>query len=259
MGCGNSKTSTAPSPESQIRSSDRSPASPRVEHTNNSNSNHVRLDATTNSNTNTNNQNGSRQTYPDSNKTESENTMNANNHVIHPDVKVHAVVSGELDHDHNLAPLGQVTDEQLIAELAERDLDQTSQTSPDYNMNEHFKAMRIPLEAATDDELLAEVDRRRLTLHEDINETLIYETYEMGKVIGHGASGKVFLVTHRENGIEYACKVILKDSKMNDAQSMSTEIEIMKRLRHRNVVTMFELYESPHCLWMMVRAVLSLV
>lgn len=42
---------------------------------------------------------------------------------------------------------------------------------------------------------------------------------------------------------------------MNDAQSMSTEIEIMKRIRHRNVVSMYELYETPKCLWIVLELV----
>ena len=42
---------------------------------------------------------------------------------------------------------------------------------------------------------------------------------------------------------------------MNDAQSMSTEIEIMKRIRHRNIVSMYELYETPSCLWIILELV----
>ncbi len=42
---------------------------------------------------------------------------------------------------------------------------------------------------------------------------------------------------------------------MNDAQSMSTEIEIMKRIRHRHVVSMYELYETPKCLWIILELV----
>ena len=228
----------------------------------NSNSNNNSNNQSSNINTPTNNEGklppGDIENLKASKAADDDAIAHANNHNAHPDVRVHAVVTGELDHDHNLAlrvPLGQVTDEQLIAELAERDLDQNSRVSPDYHMYDHPKAMRIPLEAATDDELLAEVGRRRLHLHEEVNEALIFETYEMGKVIGHGASGKVCLVTHREKGTEYACKIILKDMKMNDAQSMSTEIEIMKRLRHKNVVAMLELYEAPQCLWMMLELV----
>ena len=46
-----------------------------------------------------------------------------------------------------------------------------------------------------------------------------------------------------------------KNSNMNDAQSMSTEIEIMKRIRHRNIVSMYELYETPKCLWIILELV----
>ncbi|KAJ1428571.1 kinase-like domain-containing protein [Ochromonadaceae sp. CCMP2298] len=42
---------------------------------------------------------------------------------------------------------------------------------------------------------------------------------------------------------------------MDDAQSMSTEIEIMKRIRHRNIVSMYELYETPKCLWIILELV----
>lgn len=181
-----------------------------------------------------------------------------NNHVLLEGIKVHAVVTGDLDHDHTAAlkvHLSQVSDEQLIAELAERDMDHTSTVAPDYDMNEHKRSAKIPLEAATDDELLGEVLQRKLILHEEIDEELVKETYDMGKILGVGASGKVHLVTHRETGRQFACKVIVKDSKMNDAQSMSTEIEIMKRMRHQNVVTMYELYEAPAALWMILELV----
>jgi len=36
---------------------------------------------------------------------------------------------------------------------------------------------------------------------------------------------------------------------------MSTEIEIMKRIRHRNIVSMYELYETPKCLWIILELV----
>ena len=42
---------------------------------------------------------------------------------------------------------------------------------------------------------------------------------------------------------------------MNDAQSMSTEMEIMKRIRHRNIVSMYELFETTKCLWVILELV----
>lgn len=193
-----------------------------------------------------------------SSKSDHSEIEKANNHPIRDDVKVHAVVTGELDHDHNQAlriPLGQVTDEQLVAELADRELSYDSRASQEYDAGEHDKAIKIPLEAVTNDELLFEVDRRRLTLYESIDQDLILETYEFGKELGKGASGVVYACRHYDTHGMYACKVIKKDTKMNDAQSMSTEIEIMKRLRHKNVVAMYELFESPVCLWMILELV----
>jgi serine/threonine protein kinase len=137
---------------------------------------------------------------------------------VNPDIKIHTVVSAELDYDHETA-------------------------------------MRLPLGEVSDEQLLAEVARRRLDLHDKITDALVKETYDFGKALGHGASGEVLLATHKANGKSFACKIVKKNSNMNDAQSMSTEIEIMKRIRHRNVVSMFELYETPKCLWIVLELV----
>lgn len=115
--------------------------------------------------------------------------------------------------------------------------------------------MTIPLGEVTDEQLLAEVARRRLDLHDKITDAVVRETYEIGKILGHGASGEVHLAIHRGTGQNFACKVVKKNSSMNDAQSMSTEIEIMKRVRHRNVCSMYELYETPKCLWIILELV----
>jgi serine/threonine protein kinase len=117
--------------------------------------------------------------------------------------------------------------------------------------------MRIPLGECSDEQLLAEVARRNLDLHDKITDAMVRETYEMGKILGHGASGQVYLATHRITGKKFACKVVKKNSSMNDAQSMSTEIEIMKRVRHRHIVSMYELYETPKCLWIILEVAKS--
>ena len=107
----------------------------------------------------------------------------------------------------------------------------------------------------TDEQLLAEVARRHLEIHDKITDAMVKETYELGKELGKGASGEVLLCRHKIEGKQYACKVVKKNAKMNDAQSMSTEIEIMKRIRHRHVVSMYELYETPKCLWIILELV----
>ena len=119
----------------------------------------------------------------------------------------------------------------------------------------HAAAQEIPLGRCTDEQLLAELKIRGLDVHERITVDLVKEKYIFNEVLGHGASGEVTLVTNKRNGEKYACKVVQKDGGMNDASSMSTEIEIMKRLRHRNICSMIELYESSKCLWIVLELV----
>jgi hypothetical protein len=57
---------------------------------------------------------------------ESVHVDNFNVHNAHPDLKIHTVISNEMDFNHQQAleiPLGEVSDEQLIAEVVERSLD----------------------------------------------------------------------------------------------------------------------------------------
>jgi len=152
------------------------------------------------------------------NSIKSNDSKNENIHPVNPDIIIHSVVSAELDYDHE-------------------------------------SAMNIKLGEVSDEQLLAEVARRRIDLHDKITDSLVKETYEVGRVLGHGASGKVYAVTHKMTRKIYACKVVRKNSSINDAQSMSTEIEIMKRIRHRNIVSMYELYETPKCLWIILELV----
>lgn len=142
----------------------------------------------------------------------------SNMHEANADIKIHTVVTGELDDNHD-------------------------------------EAMTLPLGEVTDEQLMAEVARRHLDIHDKITDKMVKETYDFLQEIGHGASGAVWLVKHRKTGQSFACKIVKKDGDMNDAQSMSTEIEIMKRIRHRNIVSMYELYETPACLWIILELV----
>lgn len=184
----------------------------------------------------------------------------SNLHVINSDLKIHTVVTDELDYCHEISlsrPLGEVSDEQLVAEIAHRRLNVTSYLKSNHPLDneKHNPVLSIVLSQVSDNGLFDEVTRRRLDLRDKINEALVYETYQMGKLLGVGASGKVYQVTNKLTQKEFACKVIKKDANINDAQSMSTEIEIMKRIRHRNIVSMYELYTAPKQLWMILELI----
>ena len=133
-------------------------------------------------------------------------------------VKVHSEMSADLDHDHS-------------------------------------KALDLPLRECTDEQLIAELARRKVDIQHRVTSDLVAKYYHFESLLGHGASGKVYLVYHRVSGEKFACKVIKKDNSMNDAESMNTEIEIMKRVRHANIVTLYELFESAQCMWLILELV----
>mgnify|MGYP003385828883 CR=1 FL=1 len=121
--------------------------------------------------------------------------------------------------------------------------------------------------------------------HGRITDDVVKETYEYGRILGKGASGTVQEVTHRKTQQHFALKIIHKDDQINDMErwvggrggavccavlyaacttftavfafatllcSMMMEIEIMKRVRHRYVISMYELFETSNCLWMVM-------
>ena len=51
------------------------------------------------------------------------------------------------------------------------------------------------------------------------------------QVLGHGASGEVLLAIHKVTQQQFACKVVRKDTKMNDAQVIDGETSIFSFMR----------------------------
>ena len=191
---------------------------------------------------------------------------NLNMHQAQQDIKIHSTVSFGLDCDHDSAmklPLGEVIYFLMrIIKIATFIL--------------YFICLYFCWKVS-DEQLLAEVARRKLDLHNQITDALVRESYNFEGKLGKGASGEVLstisfsksslpnptltlaprptqqhthahnepiqvlLVSNKLTGVKYACKIIAKNDSMNDAQSMSTEMEIMKRIRHRNIVSMYEL------------------
>jgi hypothetical protein len=50
--------------------------------------------------------------------------------------------------------------------------------------HDHTASMMIPLGECSDEQLLAEVARRKLDLHDKITDAVVKETYDFGKVRG---------------------------------------------------------------------------
>lgn len=78
---------------------------------------------------------------------------------------------------------------------------------------------------------------------------VLNKTYEVKVFLGQGSSAKVYLIQNRESEKQYACKFIEKNRQFNDTESMKTELNIMKRVKHPNIISLSQIYESSECMW----------
>ncbi|UKJ88413.2 calmodulin-like domain protein kinase [Theileria orientalis] len=72
------------------------------------------------------------------------------------------------------------------------------------------------------------------------------ENYKAVKLLGKGSFGEVLLCIHRITGIQYAIKVICKNSmkKKGDHEALLREVEVLKSLDHPNIMKIYEFFED---------------
>jgi calcium-dependent protein kinase len=71
------------------------------------------------------------------------------------------------------------------------------------------------------------------------------------QVIGKGSFGLVLKGIHRQTKQERAIKVI-KKSKLMDSEKFKSEINIMKKLDHPNIIKLYEVFEDKkYCYFVM--------
>ena len=113
----------------------------------------------------------------------------------------------------------------------------------------------IPLKDCTDEMILAELEHRNIRLHERVTESLVNQRYKFGKMLGQGSSAAVYEARQKRTGREFAIKVIKRDGDMNDEESMTTELEILKSVHHRYILNCHELFETPQCIWVVMEII----
>ena len=70
--------------------------------------------------------------------------------------------------------------------------------------------------------------------------------YEIRRVIGKGAFGKVLLAVNKLTGMQVAIKCIEKSYLTDEYQKRKVmqEIHILKQINHKNVIGLYEVFET---------------
>ncbi|KAJ3169647.1 hypothetical protein HDU88_000838 [Geranomyces variabilis] len=72
----------------------------------------------------------------------------------------------------------------------------------------------------------------------------LFRKYDLGSTLGTGAFSEVRLGTERANGNKYAVKIIDKSKCKGKEGMIDTEVRILQKVRHENIIQMFEMYEN---------------
>lgn len=82
----------------------------------------------------------------------------------------------------------------------------------------------------------------------------LLDVYKMGKTLGSGTFGEVKLVTHRQSGQEFAVKIFRKASAQGQAsaEKLISEIEILKKIDHPNIIRIFEYFDDDKRLYVIM-------
>ena len=77
-------------------------------------------------------------------------------------------------------------------------------------------------------------------------------TFEVGDVIGRGASSVVRVVRRRDTGALFACKFVDKYAIAQQKDRLQAEIKVLMKVRHENIVSLHALYETDRDLRLIV-------
>jgi len=82
--------------------------------------------------------------------------------------------------------------------------------------------------------------------------TDVEKKYKVGKTLGTGNFSVVKRCTNRETGVDYALKVIDKKMVEGKEEMIETEVNILRRVHHKNVVALVEAFDTPDKLYLVM-------
>ncbi len=80
-------------------------------------------------------------------------------------------------------------------------------------------------------------------------------SYILGATLGEGAFGKVRVATHIHTGEKVAIKILDKNAMQEDPDDIvrvQTEIAILKKMRHKNIIQLYEIMESTKNIYLVM-------
>jgi len=84
----------------------------------------------------------------------------------------------------------------------------------------------------------------------------ITDNYDIQKELGKGAFSVVHLAVHKKTGEKVAVKIIdKKQAKPEDQKRLQTEVDILKKVKHPNIVSLKDLYETSDHLYLVMELV----
>ena len=132
----------------------------------------------------------------------------------------------------------------------------------------------LKLRDASDEQLLAEVDRRNIQMHGRVSSELVELKYRFGKLLGQGSSAAVYAAelkggyhmgsvrsarSSRASGPlssadKFAIKVIERND-FNDDESMQMELDVLRHVRHKYILSCHEIFESADKIWVVMELI----
>lgn len=93
---------------------------------------------------------------------------------------------------------------------------------------------------------MAEMQVERTIFHHSTDKECEHH-YKMGRTLGQGSFATVKLALEIANGKKWAIKIIKRSAlTVDDAESLKSEMTVIQKLNHPNIVAVHEIFDAPH-------------
>lgn len=95
--------------------------------------------------------------------------------------------------------------------------------------------------------------RPEIQIGNTLSVDLLYSRYDVGEVIGTGAFSEVRRAVERCSKTSFAIKIIDKSKCKGKENMIQSEVAILKRAKHPNIIRLFEMYESHEKIFLVMQ------